>query len=306
MDDRSDEFLKGKKQGMFETLSIIKSVITGEEPEYNLISDHMSIARSQQIVHTARSIFILRDALSKTTRQGIYNLNEAIAEVTGAPTIPQAAKEYLDLQPNKIFFQIGTNDGDDDFRLLVESYNPQKTFLVEPWAQLYSKIHESYTGKDYELIEGIIHDKDDDSALIHVHESNYGHSSLVPMATCPLSSITPVTVNAYNFNSVCADHNITEIELLMIDTEGYDFIILNSIDFNKIKVQNIIFENFNFDTETCYNNYKERDLLGITGRKNIVKKMSELNYTLTEFKDNITGELTGNAYFKLRGDEVVD
>ena len=98
--------------GLAELLVIVKRAITGED-------DGTGSCNSIQIDIIRRAIVTMTEALSKTTRQGIYNLNEAIAEVTGAPTIPQAAKEYLDLQPNKIFFQIGTNDGDDDFRLLI-------------------------------------------------------------------------------------------------------------------------------------------------------------------------------------------
>ena len=72
----------------------------------------------------------------------------------------------------------------------------------------------------------------------------------------------------------------------MLDTEGYDFIILNSIDFNKIKIKNIISENWGLDTETCYNEYKEREFFGSNGMDNIYRKLSKLNYKILKFKSD--------------------
>ena len=197
------------------------------------------------------------------------------------------AKKHLDLKTNKIFFQIGTNNGKDDFRELVEVYEPKKTFLVEPWSQLWDSIHESYSGKDHTLIKGVIHDKEEGNALLYFPENDFKrpqHSTLTPMADWNKKDLQPVSVHAYNFNDICSDQNITEIELLMVDTEGFDYCILQSIDFNKVKINNIITENFGFDTETCYYEYKQRDLFGKAGMDNIYKKMAKLNYKILKFK----------------------
>tara|TARA_R100001163_G_scaffold49923_1_gene37569 strand:- start:367 stop:1014 length:648 start_codon:yes stop_codon:yes gene_type:complete len=198
-----------------------------------------------------------------------------------------AAKSYLNLQSNKLFFQIGTNDGNDAFRLLVEDYQPKKTFLVEPWEDLYSKIHESYKGKNYNLIEGVVHDKERGEANLYFPENDFNrpqHSTLAPMTNWNKQKLRPVTVSAYNFNDICVEHNIKEIELLMLDTEGFDFAILNSIDFSKVKINNIITENFGFDTETYYTEYKDKKFFGKTGMDNIYKKIAKLNYKILKFK----------------------
>ena len=198
-------------------------------------------------------------------------------------------KKHLDLQFNKLFFQIGTNDGNDAFRLLVEEYEPEKIFLVEPWGSLYEKIHKSYNGQNYTLIEGVIHDKKEDDelsfspseAVLYFPENamnDTGHSTLVPVTNWNKEELTPRKAPAYNFNDICHKHNITEIEFLMLDTEGYDNVILNSINFNKVKINNIMTENFGFDTEEYYTDYRERDFLGKTGMDNIYKKLTKLNY----------------------------
>jgi len=200
-----------------------------------------------------------------------------------------AAKEYLNLESKKVFFQIGTHDGDDAFKLLVEEYQPEKTVLVEPWASLYDKIHESYKDLNYELIEGVVHDNSAETASLYLPDNTLtrlSHATLAPMTDWKIKNLIPTLVRAYNFNDLCQSRDITEIELLMLDTEGYDFIILNSIDFNKIKIKNIISENWGFDTETCYNEYKERDFFGSNGMDNIYRKLSKLNYNILKFESD--------------------
>tara|TARA_R110000824_G_scaffold192870_1_gene375078 strand:- start:36 stop:476 length:441 start_codon:yes stop_codon:yes gene_type:complete len=98
--------------GLAELLVIVKRAITGED-------DGTGSCNSIQIDIIRRAIVTMTETLSSYNVKGRFILDEAIAEVTEIPTILQATTKYLNLQPNKIFFQIGTNDGDDDFRLLI-------------------------------------------------------------------------------------------------------------------------------------------------------------------------------------------
>ena len=75
------------------------------------------------------------------------------------------------------------------------------------------------------------------------------------------------------FNDLVEKYNISEIEYLFIDTEGYDYQIIKSIDFNKTKINKVKFEykhlddTFKFDIrllelKEMFNqlNYKEIDV----------------------------------------------
>ena len=75
------------------------------------------------------------------------------------------------------------------------------------------------------------------------------------------------------FNDLVEKYNISEIEYLFIDTEGYDYQIIKSIDFNKTKINKVKFEykhlddTFKFDIRLLelremFNqlNYKEIDV----------------------------------------------
>ena len=87
------------------------------------------------------------------------------------------------------------------------------------------------------------------------------------------SDIEEVDVKIVVFNDLVEKYNISEIEYLFIDTEGYDYQIIKSIDFNKIKINKVKFEykhlddTFKFDLRLLelremFNqfNYKEIDI----------------------------------------------
>jgi FkbM family methyltransferase len=87
------------------------------------------------------------------------------------------------------------------------------------------------------------------------------------------SDIEEVNVKIVVFNDLVEKYNISEIEYLFIDTEGYDYQIIKSIDFNKTKINKVKFEykhlddTFKFDLRLLelremFNqlNYKEIDI----------------------------------------------
>lgn len=53
-------------------------------------------------------------------------------------------------------------------------------------------------------------------------------------------------------NSLCEKHNITQVDFLKIDAEGYDCRIINSIDFKKLHISSILFEMWEHHEGLCY------------------------------------------------------
>ena len=53
-------------------------------------------------------------------------------------------------------------------------------------------------------------------------------------------------VELITFSDLCKIYNISEIELLQIDTEGLDYEIVNSINFKEVKINTLIFEVWNY------------------------------------------------------------
>tara|TARA_B100001093_G_C26573372_1_gene903955 strand:+ start:61 stop:675 length:615 start_codon:yes stop_codon:yes gene_type:complete len=61
------------------------------------------------------------------------------------------------------------------------------------------------------------------------------------------SDIETVEINCLSFKSLAEKYNIKSINKLIIDVEGAEYEILKSIDYNSIKIEQIIFEKKHFD-----------------------------------------------------------
>ena len=95
------------------------------------------------------------------------------------------------------------------------------------------------------------------------------------------SDIEEVDIQYLTFSNLMDKYSISSIDLLQIDAEGAEFEILNSINFEKIKINKIIFEFKHFD-----GTFKEGPKL-----KLIKEKLTKSNYSLTEIdKENMLAE----------------
>jgi len=205
------------------------------------------------------------------------------------------ACKHLTLEKNGVFFQIGTNDGVDGFRELVHDFTPSHTFLIEPWSQLNENIRNSYDNVNYTLINCIVSDKNNEYVDLFLPDNNTSrlrHATTLPLDDWNKEKLTPVKIISRNFNDICLEHQITEIELLFIDTEGCDFKILDSINFDNICIKNIVHESWLFETEKFYTQYEEKNLLGKAGQNYIKKKLTNKNYSY-----NTDGR---NCYYTLK------
>ena len=95
------------------------------------------------------------------------------------------------------------------------------------------------------------------------------------------SDIEEIEIQYLTFTDLVNKYSIASIEMLQIDVEGAEFEILNSIDFEKISIQKIIFEFKHFDgTFTNGPNLKL-----------IKEKLIQSNYSVKEIdKENILAE----------------
>jgi FkbM family methyltransferase len=95
------------------------------------------------------------------------------------------------------------------------------------------------------------------------------------------NDIEEINVKILVFDDLVKKYYINEIEYLFVDTEGYDYKIIKSIDFNKIKINKVKFEYKHLDDTFKF----EVRLLELR------KMFSQLNYRETEIDDeNITFE----------------
>ena len=94
--------------------------------------------------------------------------------------------------------------------------------------------------------------------------------------------IEEIKVNCISFENLKIKYDIQSIEKLMIDVEGAEFKILNSMNFNNVKIKEIFFEKKHFDG---YMKQSEKF-------KMIKQKLEANNYTLKDIdKENILATL---------------
>lgn len=197
----------------------------------------------------------------------------------------------------KVYFQIGTNDGNDMFRHLVKRDKPDIVILVEPNKNLLDHIKNNYSNIEnvYIYNNAIYYQDDEDVELVIPAKKGYSslHFSLVPMNDWGnKEDMIKITSKSITFGSICNRHNITDIDYLQIDTEGFDSEIIKMIDLSKYKIKTIRFEKWGFSVDrfTRYNEEKCNEL-GENGMKYCIDKLTKHNYKITYIED-----MMGNDY----------
>lgn len=167
--------------------------------------------------------------------------------------------------------QIGTNTGDDhvrdfalknncDFILLVEpfdihnptiikNYDKVKNYVIDNVAIDPNIVDDSVVSKTFYYAEG-------DGPASHVPGRSYEVSSLKPehlqkhgFTTAQLETIE---VNCISINYLFTKHNLSNIDYLFIDAEGYDLEILQSINFSEYTIKNIQIESLHLNKHALY------------------------------------------------------
>lgn len=157
------------------------------------------------------------------------------------------------------FVQIGSNDGKkgDPLFNLVFKYKLHG-ILVEPVPYLFQRLTDNYKGLQHLIFENAaIGDPKQDLKFYRLVETpglpNWHnqlgtfkkHTILTHKFQIPdiEKLIIEEKINVMSFEDLMKKHQVSEITILHIDTEGYDFEIIKSIDFTKWKIENILFEN---------------------------------------------------------------
>ena len=214
---------------------------------------------------------------------------------------------------SKVFFQIGTNTGYDQFRENVKFSKPDRVILVEPNRELVPEITKNYkdisgvriynnaiyyeNNKNVDLFIPKLVSRSDDS-IMGMRAANGCHYNNEHYTLCPLNDwgdskdeMTKITAEGITFDEICRRENITEIEYLQIDTEGFDTEIIKMIDLKKYKIHRIRFEKWEFNSEqfSKFNsNIEGKNLakkLGNAGLQDAINKLIENNYVLIDVQD---------------------
>jgi FkbM family methyltransferase len=209
---------------------------------------------------------------------------------------------YLVNNPQAVFCEIGANDGitSDPIYLLVKQYN-LRGVVIEPQPDVFERLKQNYANTAVECIAMAVADKPEEKILYVAKESlknqdNYkqltGIASFkkevilktiknkLPPKANPADCVEEKVVKADTVENILTSRNIKSIDILQIDTEGYDFEIIKGLNFDVYRPSIINFESYHLsaaDYAACL------ELLARHGYKYFVHGMDTCAY-LTRIK----------------------
>lgn len=157
-----------------------------------------------------------------------------------------------------VFVQIGANDGrsfDPIHKFMVRHHEAVRGVVIEPMKDFFGRLCETY--KDYPNITPVnvaIHNtqkemklyRPDPAKLRDLPDYARGIASFNPdlhtLCKTPTSAMIAETVKCMSLGELLDAHKMESLDLLQIDTEGYDAEIIMGIDFARIRPEIIHFE----------------------------------------------------------------
>lgn len=159
------------------------------------------------------------------------------------------------------FVQIGANDGVsfDPIHPFVTKYSNKdvsiRGIVIEPMTDAYRQLCKNYSEfPDIITVNAAIHNSEKEMTLYKVDPEKLdqlpagckGIASFDPdhhkRSGTPLECIITEKVACVSFNELINTHKVTSIDLLQMDTEGYDAEIILNFDFKSIRPKIIRFE----------------------------------------------------------------
>ena len=206
---------------------------------------------------------------------------------------------YLAVHRSLTFLQIGANDGvigDPIYQFNIKNKSFVNGFVLEPLPDIYEKLV-----KNYKLCQNImpcnlaIHASKSEMVMHRVKpdlehkvpkyaraiasfdQMHWEKTDLVPSA----EYMEKVKVKCVTFLDFIKSKDITDLDLLLLDTEGYDYEIIMSIDFKDLKPRIIRFEHGIRNNIMSPDNFKEVcDHLNLFGYQIITESYDATAYLL--------------------------
>ena len=143
--------------------------------------------------------------------------------------------------------QLGSNTGKDHVTDFIEYYIDiiDKVLLVEALPQLADELRDNYKGynTDISVHSCAVSDKNGTADFYFLENTNLRLSSLLPnVHTDFMKGTSKITVPTLTFDSLCAKHSISKVDVLFVDIEGYDEDVISTIDFAKYNIGTLVWE----------------------------------------------------------------
>lgn len=214
-------------------------------PEASIMSAYLHAARQlvKRIVPRGTWLFDLLEAVLHSA----FSMRERRAERIFAGRMRASPAPFV--------IQIGANDGDDEFHDYVEQFEPNGV-LVEPQKTAFADLRRAYAGYPGIVLENVAIAEEAGQRTLYMSKDQYigdfptsGLATLVPeksvLAKEDAADLCSQEVSCITFDGLIRKHRVKDITYLQIDTEGYDYRIVRSIDLDRIRPDMIRYEYIN-------------------------------------------------------------
>ena len=156
---------------------------------------------------------------------------------------------------NGFFVDIGAHDGITfSNSYFFENHKNWKGICVEPLPEVFELLKKN---RQSICVEGAVSTEDGYQEFLRVqgltrtemlsglvNKYNTQHKGRINQEIQKFGGNSKIIkVKTFTLQSILDRHNITEIDLCSIDTEGAEMAVIQSIDFNKVKIECIVTEN---------------------------------------------------------------
>jgi FkbM family methyltransferase len=254
-------------------------------------------------VHSYDWVITMPRSVAKVAIQGILNrfgyqlvgrqrFDNLIAEIAATKVASWGAidvlkfviQDYITSHPKPFFIQIGANDGitDDVFRTYILDHSLEGV-LVEPQPGPFARLVQNYQEHSGLRFENAAIGRSDGIAPLYGFTGTlkdlpldvFTSFSYDQVATVKKNLDIPFRIERYDvptmtFQTLLSKYGVKKLDILIIDTEGYDFEILKMIDFGVVCPAIIQFEYTHLppaDKVACYKMLVEKISPGTTPQR---------------------------------------
>jgi FkbM family methyltransferase len=178
---------------------------------------------------------------------------------------PRLVRAFADAYPAAVFIEIGANDGvQHDFLRPFILSRQWSGVLVEPVPYVFERLRRNYQGVGRVKLDNVaIADRDGRLPFFHLAEADedarqqlpswydaigsfsrdavLGHANEIPNIE---RRLVCTNVESLTFATLCRRHDVGELDLLVVDTEGYESEVTGQVDLEAIRPRLVAYEHY--------------------------------------------------------------
>jgi len=183
----------------------------------------------------------------------------------------RALRAFASSYPEAFFVELGANDGEqhDPLRELILSHRRWRGIMVEPVPFVFERLRRNYGDLDRVALENVaIADRVGELPFFHLAEARAAERATLPSWYDGIGSFDREAVLAHErdipdiaerlvetrvpcltFEALLERHGRPNVDLLLIDTEGYDWEIVSRLDLSAPRPRMIVYEHYHLERE---------------------------------------------------------